>query len=295
MTGAAKALGHARAAAARWSPRGRRWRRFLQSFTLDPTSLADPLPAPGPGDFVICGCPRSGTSLLAAMLWQPPVVVTVMEPWDGLRMPPAALFRSLRAELRGGELGRGRLDVDAVQTAGRVAWIPEGDAGAAPVAYTDDCLVGVKWPSFWQYLGRLPSTRFLVCVRHPYEVLASFKRASRRLAAGFDYDVAFNRALNDAQAQEADEALRRVMLYERINQRVLAHADAANVMVVRYERWHDDLAGLRAELSAFLGVPLGQPVQVRAPQPGRAALAVSERRLVQEHCRSARAFGYALG
>jgi len=67
----------ARAAARRLSPRHRRWRRLLDSLTLDPDHLPRPVEAPGTRDFVICGCPRTGTALLTAMLFQPPRVVTV--------------------------------------------------------------------------------------------------------------------------------------------------------------------------------------------------------------------------
>ena len=77
-----------RDAAGRLSPRRRRWERFLQALPLDPSELEVPLAPPGRDDFIICGCPRTGTTLLAAVLFQPPRMVTCMEPWDGMR-PPA--------------------------------------------------------------------------------------------------------------------------------------------------------------------------------------------------------------
>ena len=86
----------------------------------------------------MCGSPRSGTALLVAMLFQPPEVVTVMEPWDALRLPPRDLFESLRAELATtGKLRRGRLDVAALQSAGAVSWLREGEA-AYPVSTGPD-------------------------------------------------------------------------------------------------------------------------------------------------------------
>jgi hypothetical protein len=75
------------------------WEELLATLTLDPDALADPLPPPGPDDVIVCGSSRSGTTLLSAMLFQPPRAVCVMEPWDALRLAPAELFASFRAEL----------------------------------------------------------------------------------------------------------------------------------------------------------------------------------------------------
>lgn len=248
------------------SPRHRRWQRILSSLTLDPSGLPDPLEEPGPDDFVICGCPRSGTTLLTAQLFQPPRIVTSMEPWDGMRLPPAALFASLRAEVeRTGTLTRTRLDPEALRRESRVRWRRSGQVrAAAPV--DDRWLLGVKWPAFWRYLGRLPNTRFLVCVRHPLEVVASFRRKGGRLQDGYDYGIPFNAAMNARlEAATDDPAERRVLLYEHINARILPHLDDPNVLVVRYERWFDDPDGLRDEIGAFLEVPLDRwPVEIRA-------------------------------
>jgi hypothetical protein len=106
-----------RAAAAPLSPRHRRWRRLLASLALDPDRLAPPIAAPAAGDFIVCGAPRTGTTLLAAMLYQPPAVVTAMEPWDGLRLAPAELFASIRREIDDtGRLSGSKLDVGEPET-----------------------------------------------------------------------------------------------------------------------------------------------------------------------------------
>lgn len=252
------------------SPQHRRWRGILESLTLDPDDLPDPLPAPGPDDFVICGCPRSGTTLLSAQLFQPPRVVTAMEPWDGMRMAPADLFASLRGEIDDtGSLTRTRLDPVALQDEGRVRWRRSGQV-EAPIPTGDGYLLGVKWPAFWRYLERLPDTRFLVCVRHPLEVVASFERKGGRLAEGFDYDIPFNARMNARLALATDDPRdRRVLLYEHINSRIVPHLDDDNVLVVRYERWFRDPGALREEIGAFLGVELDRwPVGIR-PGSGR--------------------------
>lgn len=252
------------------SPRHRQWRRLGASLTLDPDLLERPITEPARNDFVICGLSRSGTSLLAAALYQPPRVVTVMEPWDGLRYPPAELFGSLRREMSQGQLGRGRLDVDLLTTSGEVKW---GRDGQYPhdVVVEPDSSVGVKWPIFWRYLPLLPTTKFLVCIRHPAEVLSSFESMDGTLGEGLEYEFAFNREMNQ-QLREAteDPALRRVLLLEYVASRIVPHLERPNVFVVRYERWFDDRDGLMASIAEFLGIPLerGFPA-IRPPRNTR--------------------------
>ena len=131
------------------------------------------------------------------MLFQPPRVVTVMEPWDGMRLPPDELFASLRREVATGRLRRGRLDLSALEHDGAVVWCRDGQrehrVDAAP-----DHLLGVKWPAFWRYLELLPATRFLVCLRDPAATVHSFALVGGRLSEGLDYETPFNRRMNEA-------------------------------------------------------------------------------------------------
>lgn len=232
-----------RSVAVALSPRVRWWWRFLPRLPLDPDRLPRPVAQPGPRDFIICGCPRTGTTMLVGMLWQPPRVLVCSEPWDAFRLEPAALFRSLREEIATtGQLGRGR--------------------------------------------------KFLVCLRHPYEVVPSFVRTSPRLAVGIDHNIPFNRAMNAALRAYPDPAVRRVKLYDTINARILDHLHRPNVLPVRYERWFNEPEMLRAEIGAFLGVKLGPgPIRLRRPAgvPDEAT-----RALVRAHCETARPLGYAL-
>ena len=267
-----------------------RWRRLLASCRLDPKRLRRPVEPPGNGDFIIAGCPRSGTSLLAAQLFQPPSVVTVMEPWDGLRLEPGPLFRSLRGELERGVLHRGRLDIAAISS-GRVEWQHDAERSHA-VSVAPGFQLGVKWPTFWQYLDFLPETRFLVTIRHPAEVISSFARVGGRLSRGLEYDVRFNADMNRYLAQAAkDDETRRILLYEYVNSRLLPHLERPNVLTVRYERWQSDPAGLMSEIGAFLEVDLGKmPVTIEAmdPQPPPARLMG----MIEEMSPSARELGY---
>lgn len=245
------------------SPRRRRYRQLLASCDLEPDDAAGPAHQPGTDDVVICGCPRSGTALVTAALHQPPAMVTVMEPWDGLRLAPDELFASLRTELATGTLRRGRLDLGALAASGAVRWIDEGRAQSVSIG--PSTLLGVKWPTYWQYLPILPDTRFVVTVRHPADVVDSFTRQPGRLREGLDYDVAFNRTLNAELAGIEAVEHRRLALYDAVYRTVLAHADRPNVHLVRYEDWVLDRAGLLQDLSAFLDRDLTtSPVRIDA-------------------------------
>lgn len=276
--------------AALLSPRHRHWKRLLRSLTFDPDDFTT-LERPSHDDVILCGVPRSGTTLLAAVLFQPPNIVSVVEPWDGLRMPPALLFSSLRSEIEStGRLTRGRLDTAAILDSGRVAWTRDGGA-PFDLSVGDDYILAIKWPAFWRYLDLLDQTRFLVCVRHPSEVVASFEKTGGRLAQGLDYDVPFNAQMNKALAGAANaHSIRRYLLYEYIASRIVPHISRENVFVVHYERWFGDRDRLENELSDFLGVDVaGSPVAITSSSAGASRQPDA---LANKLCPSARALGY---
>lgn len=275
------------------SPRYWRWRRFLSQLRLDPGRLARPLEAPGAGDFIICGCPRTGTSLLSAMLHQPPTCLTVMEPWDGMRLPPAELFASLREEIgQTGRLARGKLDIGAMSADGEVRWRREG-AAVEVETRPEGYLLGVKWPAFWRYLDLLPDTRFLVCLRHPAEVISSFKKVGGRLAQGLEYDIAFHHAMNAELRETRDVALRRVQLFEYIHRRILPHLSRENVLAVRYERWFTEPEAVMREIRGFLQTDLIMP-NIVIRRPGEPAeLNPGEELLISQYCQRTPAIGYS--
>jgi hypothetical protein len=281
--------------AARLSPPRRRWEHFLHDLPLDPADLEQPLDRPGANDFIICGCPRTGTTLLAAVLFQPPKVVTCMEPWDGMRLPPAQLFESLRREMETtGKLTRGRLDLHELRRTGRVRWCREGQA-AADVSVEGSWLLGVKWPGYWRYLERLPNTRFIVCLRDPSEVIASFRAAGGRVAQGLQYDTRFNRELNRELFEETDDpALRRVLLFEYVHRRLLPHLTRTEVLIVRYERWFDDRDALLGEISRFLGCSITAGHVALEPPKTIDVLSPRDRELIESRCTTAAQLGYGL-
>ena len=284
-----------RAAVTRLHPRGRKWKRFLESFELDPDDLPRPVPAPGERDFMICGAPRSGTTLLSAMLFQPPRVVTVMEPWSGMRLPPRQLFSSIRREIdETGRLSQGKLDVTELRRSGEVQWADEG-AASYEVRTEPGYMVGVKWPAFWRYIELLPDTKFLVCLRDPKEVVTSFKRTGGRLALGLGYDLAFDRRVN-RELREATRnlALRRVLLYKKINSHLLPHLGRSNVMAVGYERWFLDPEALLSEIGSFLGTHLDRSHVKIHPPAGQPSLDRHEMALISENCGMMRELGYSI-
>ncbi len=278
----------------RLSPRHRRWQQLLASCSIDPDALPAPIEEPGSSDVMICGHSRSGTALVTAALWQPPSVVTVMEPWDAFRLAPADLFRSLRTEMATtGQISCGRLDVAALEEEGAVRWQRDGER-AVDVTYGEDTVVVAKMPVFWRYLDRLPETRFIVCVRNPIEVISSYARVGGRLAEGLDYDIPFNSKMNQSLLAQTDDALlRQIAMFDYVADRLIPHLTRSNVHVVRYEDWATDALGQMATLGEFLGVELG-PLRVsirsgETPEPDAETAA-----LIAQNCRTAGALGYDL-
>ena len=272
------------------SPRHRRWHQILTSCTLDLAGMPATLPAPGADDLIICGSPRTGTALLTAQLHQPPVSIGVMEPWDVLRLPPAELFASLRSELEGGRLLRGRLDLGALEERSSVSWCSDGEM-PYPVDYRPDSVVAVKYPGMWRYLDRLPTTKFVVCLRNPVDTITSFRTTGGRLLDGLQYEVPFEAELNaEILARYDDPARRRVALYDTINEAILPHLDRPEVFVVRYERWFTDPEAMMGELSEFLGRDLGPgPAKISSPRPQPDT---EEAAYIRRTCTTAEALGY---
>lgn len=241
----------------------REFDRFVQTLDYVPKPVEEPI---GDNDFIICGSPRSGTTLLAAQLFQPTSVVTVVEPWIGLKESPATAFRMVREGLADGELRHGRLDVPALRDGRRVRW-SDNETSTIVGPATMQTLVGIKWPAWWQYLGRLPDARFIVCVREPGEVISSYRHTGGSLREGLDYPARLNDEFNRTLRRRTRSlAARRALLFETINNEVLRHAGRNKVLIVRYERWFDDRDALGRDLEAFLGIDLGPwPVDITVP------------------------------
>lgn len=229
--------------------------------------------------------------MLSALLFKSPEIVVCMEPWDGLRLAPAALFASIRQEIeQTGRLSRGRLDLNALAT-GEVKWHRDG-AGMYPIDVEPGYLLGVKWPGFWRYLDLLPQTRFLVCVRHPVDVISSFEQTGGRLAEGLEYDVAFHRRMNRELTRATNDVrVRRALLYQHVAERILPHIHRPQVLLIHFERWESEPARVLREIFDFLEVDLPpQPqVPIRVPE-GRTDTGRND--LIRRYCPSAVDLGY---
>lgn len=274
------------------SPAYRRWQRLLGSLTYNPEEDSSGPSAPGSDDVIICGIPRSGTALLTAMLYRPPELVTVMEPWDAMRMSPAELYLSLRQELTAGRLSRGRLDIEALNERRAVSWCRDGEK-PVDVFVSKQFKLAVKFPAFWRYLDYFPDCKFIVCVRDPAEVIPSFRLNGGRLSIGLDYDIPFNEKMNRTlENATKNEALRRIKLYDYIAFSILPHMQRKNVFVLRYEDWFERPEALLSELGEFVDVNLtGPTIDLREPV-ARKNVDPTEQALIKRHCKAARAFGY---
>ena len=145
------------------SPRYRRWHTTVDSLRFDPDDPEAVVEDLDPADFLICRPPRSGTALATAALFRPPEIVTVMEPWDALRMAPHDVVESVRRELRStGALARGRLDMAALSV-GRVGWRSDRETTTL-VRTSPSTRIGIKLPGYWRYLPLMPETKFVVCL-----------------------------------------------------------------------------------------------------------------------------------
>jgi hypothetical protein len=213
-----------------------------------------------------------------------------MEPWDAFRLPPHDLFTSLREEMSKGILSRGRLDVENLRSSGEVNWTADAKK-PVQVEYHDYSLVGVKVPSYWQFLDKLPETRFLVCVRDPVEVVTSFARQSGTLHRGLEYELPFNRAINDRLRREyKTEESRRIGLWDLIAEGIIPHVDRPQVHLVRYEDWEVRPAALLGEVASFLGIS-SPKLQLAPRTPGRRPTA-EERERILRTSRNAHLLGY---
>ena len=224
-------------------------------------------------------------------MFQPPRVVTVMEPWDALRMPPSELVSSVRSELLSTQrLSRGRLDVAALAE-GKVRWCRDGEK-PVDVSASDETIIGVKLPGYWRLLELLPDTRFVVCVREPAEILESFEGTGGRLRRGLEYECAFYADLNGRLLRSTSEdAERRALLLEESLSAIMSSMDRPNVHVLRYERWFEDPDTVVSELGKFLEVDLA-PGTIEITQPRSREVDPKTVALVAEKVPSATDLGY---
>jgi hypothetical protein len=140
-------------------------------------------------------------------------------------------------------------------------------------------------------------TKFVVCVRHPFDAIASFKSVGGSVSRGQEYAVAFNRDLNREVRRQAGwrVARRRVELYAQLQEAILPHLERPERFVARYEGWFEAGGRQWASLADFLGVDLPPtPIRLRH-ESKRSLLSDSERAYIRHRCgHIAEALGYDL-
>jgi hypothetical protein len=96
-----------------------------------------------------------------------------------------------------------------------------------------------------------------------------------------------------SRATSSDE-IRRILLYDYINLRILPHLQRENVLGVRYERWFTQPDLLLDELSTFLEAPLTMGHVTIRHSKRDTSMTKEEQALIRTHCQSAEPLGYSL-
>lgn len=202
----------------------------------------------GEGLVFLLGLPRSGTTLLSALLDDHPEIVCPPEPWIGLALDSIGLVPvGHPADAR--VIGRATTEFLNVETDEDVR--TEAIRGFANAAYNarlgDASILIDKTPRYWHILDRLvewfPDARFIHLRRDPFDVVASYLKT-------WSIDLADQLAMGVSSIHVLDIALG----LHRIEEFAAEHAD--RVCTVSYEALVADAAGSMTELHEFLGVPV---------------------------------------
>ncbi len=238
------------------------WRVLLKPYSLSRTGFWQRQRSPvammrkaahGP-DLFITGIARSGTSYLCSLLNKvhDNVVVNepteIFEPLSSAALPwgVATFYRDLRRDILDGtpiqnKLHNGEFIEDTA--------VIDVVARYSPDVSRPDFLLATK--NTLSYLARLPQIRrvmpnakIVVCVRHPFDTIASWKSSFAHLASadvnsfpvGHPHDPHLTHAarlrLEDI-AQTQNLALRRALLWRHLAELILDNLD--RVLLIRYE------------------------------------------------------------
>ena len=254
--------------------------------------------------FVLTGMPRSGTTYLAAVLHNPPAVVTISEAggqWKQLmkaygRTPRVFdVFSDYRERILRGERvhtlegtagfeGKQRIDTWSQKKTQR------------KIKADHDFKLGMKNPEV--FLELLPlfreaGTRCVITARHPVSVINSWvKKVEKRLSKGGTIEGTFaNGQCITYDSPSEDSVLRRIDLYNHFAGLMTDHLEDANVMLIRYEDWFTDKEQL-ARVCRFLGVPVLRHLNPQLILPDPLMISEEEQQAILAGCLVAHKFGY---
>lgn len=254
--------------------------------------------------FAIMGMPRSGTTYLAAVLHNPPSVVTISEArgqWkdlmrsDGRSTRVFDIFYDYRERILRGEKihtfegtpgyeGKERIDTWNQKQVSR------------EIEVSSDFVLGMKNPIV--FLELLPifkeaSTKCVITVRHPLYIINSWvKKVQKRLFSGRTIEGTFaNGQCITYDSPSEDPVQRRIDLHNYFAELITNHLTDPNVMLIRYEDWFTDKAQLE-RVSRFLGVPTLGHLRPTPILPDPLMISEEEQRRILTGCLIACEFGY---
>ncbi|MGN2242005.1 sulfotransferase [Frateuria sp. GZRR33] len=274
-----------------------------------------------PGNLLITGVPRSGTSYLCHCLDRLDNLAVINEPqilFDGLRFGPEpwmvpVVHADLRAAIDAGEPVENKLDSSGCVTEDTA--VEEARTEYRPRLRNRDWVMASK--NTLAYMARLdgllhvmPEARVAMCIRHPADTLASWKVTFAHLASGDPRELpvggladpylpARHRGALERIAALEHPAWRRAAWWRMLAEEVLRWRDHPRVTVVRYEELvaHPAarIAALLGPLASRAGRPIApfEPSQVRTRR--RRGLDAEDWRALQALCGGlAAALGYHL-
>lgn len=282
------------------------------------SSLAQPLP-PAPEwsghshDLLLTGIPRSGTSLLCNLLHRFRNCVMINEPeaisdaFDRHQPPGLApeLYRDLRAAVSAGrplrnKLREGRVVEDTTLDYRIEEYLPAVES-AGFILGTKDTLAYLTGLRFLRRL--LPGTRFVACVRDPFETIASWKVSFPHLRDALvprvllEHGPALGLSLKDRGELEkiCDSTYlpeRRALWWNYLGKLILEQP-AQNFFVVRYDLLISNPHGvLEAILSGWPKGGLRESLTLRPISRGPSPLDAADKEAIGDLCaETARALG----
>jgi hypothetical protein len=244
-----------------------------------------------PGNLLVTGVPRSGTSYLCQCLDRLDNLAVINEPqilFDGLRYGPEpwmvpVLHADLRAAIDAGEPVENKFDAHGRLTEDTAVEETRGDY--RPSLRNRDWVMASK--NTLAYMARLdgllrvmPEARIALCIRHPADTLASWKKTFAHLASGDPrglpvggladpYLPAHQRTALERIATLDHPAWCRAAWWRMLAEEALRWRDHPRVMLVRYEELVADPASSVARLLGPLARCAGRPAEPLQPSLAR--------------------------